>query len=57
MARLRYADILRAANADNDVKVEGDAALQVKKMLDMLEDLDDVQDVFHNADLGAAAYA
>ncbi len=43
--------------ADNDVKVEGDAALQVKKMLDMLEDLDDVQDVFHNADLGAAAYA
>jgi len=43
--------------ADNDVKVEGDAALQVKKMLDMLEDLDDVQDVFHNADLGDAAYS
>ena len=43
--------------ADNDVKVEGDTALQVKKMLDMLEDLDDVQDVFHNAELGDAAYA
>ena len=43
--------------ADNDVKVEGDTALQVKKMLDMLEDLDDVQDVFHNAELGDAACA
>jgi len=43
--------------ADNDIKVEGDTALQVKKMLDMLEDLDDVQDVFSNADLGADAYA
>ena len=39
------------------IAVTGDTALQVKKMLDMLEDLDDVQDVFHNADLGAAAYA
>ena len=28
-----------------------------KKLLDMLEDLDDVQDVFSNADLGADAYA
>ncbi|MGE8218066.1 MAG: YebC/PmpR family DNA-binding transcriptional regulator, partial [Stenotrophomonas maltophilia] len=43
--------------ADNDIKVEGDTALQVKKLLDMLEDLDDVQDVFSNADLGADAYA
>jgi YebC/PmpR family DNA-binding regulatory protein len=43
--------------ADNDVKVEGDTALQVRKMLDMLEDLDDVQDVYHNAELGDAAYA
>jgi transcriptional/translational regulatory protein YebC/TACO1 len=25
-------------------------------MLDMLEDLDDVQDVYHNADLGDAAW-
>ncbi|ODS63063.1 MAG: transcriptional regulator [Arenimonas sp. SCN 70-307] len=43
--------------ADNDIRVEGDTALQVRKMLDMLEDLDDVQDVYHNADLGDAAYA
>ncbi|PJL71690.1 YebC/PmpR family DNA-binding transcriptional regulator [Stenotrophomonas maltophilia] len=43
--------------ADNDIKVEGDVALQVKKLLDMLEDLDDVQDVYSNAELGAYAYA
>ena len=43
--------------ADNDIKVEGDTALQVRKMLDMLEDLDDVQNVYSNADLGDAAYS
>ncbi|MGV8961161.1 MAG: YebC/PmpR family DNA-binding transcriptional regulator [Stenotrophomonas sp.] len=43
--------------ADNDIKVEGDTALQVKKLLDLLEDLDDVQDVYSNADLDAGAYA
>jgi len=43
--------------ADNDIAVDGDTALQVRKLLDMLEDLDDVQDVYSNADLGADAYA
>ncbi|MBY4596566.1 YebC/PmpR family DNA-binding transcriptional regulator [bacterium BD-1] len=43
--------------AENDIRVEGDVALQVKKMLDMLEDLDDVQNVYSNADLGDAAYS
>ncbi|TXI79976.1 MAG: YebC/PmpR family DNA-binding transcriptional regulator [Flavobacteriales bacterium] len=43
--------------ADNDISVQGDTALQVKKLLDMLEDLDDVQDVYSNAELGADAYA
>jgi|SRR5688572_12860376 len=42
--------------ADNDIRVEGEAALQVRKMLDMLEDLDDVQDVYSNAELDEAAY-
>lgn len=42
--------------ADNDVKVTGDTAAQVKKMLDMLEDLDDVQHVWHNAELPQEAY-
>ncbi|MGE8286773.1 MAG: YebC/PmpR family DNA-binding transcriptional regulator, partial [Stenotrophomonas sp.] len=36
--------------AENDIAVEGDTVLQVKKLLDMLEDLDDVQDVYSNVD-------
>lgn len=39
--------------ADNDIAVDGDAAVQVKKLLDMLEDLDDVQDVYSNVDQAA----
>ena len=42
--------------AENDIKVEGEVGQQVAKMLDMLEDLDDVQSVYSNADLGADAY-
>jgi YebC/PmpR family DNA-binding regulatory protein len=42
--------------ADNDVAVAGDTAQQVVKMIDMLEDLDDVQNVYHNAELGQDAY-
>jgi YebC/PmpR family DNA-binding regulatory protein len=37
--------------ADNDIAVEGDVAQQVSRLLDMLEDLDDVQAVYSNADL------
>lgn len=40
--------------ADNDVAVAGDTAEQVRKLLDMLEDMDDVQNVYHNADLSQA---
>ena len=43
--------------ADNDIRVEGETAVQVRKLLDMLEDLDDVQSVYSNADLGTDAYA
>lgn len=35
----------------NRVAVSGDAAADVQKLLDRLDELDDVQDVFHNADL------
>jgi len=42
--------------AENDIKVEGETGQQVAKMLDMLEDLDDVQNVYSNADLGADAF-
>ena len=37
--------------ADNDIKIGGDTAQQVLKLLDMLEDLDDVQNVYSNAEL------
>jgi len=40
--------------ADNDVAVAGDTAESVRKLLDMLDDMDDVQNVYHNADLGQA---
>jgi YebC/PmpR family DNA-binding regulatory protein len=35
--------------AENTVELVGDEAARMQKLLDMLEDLDDVQDVFHNA--------
>ena len=43
--------------ADNDVAVEGETAQQVARLLEWLEDIDDVQAVYSNAELGADAYA
>ncbi|WP_147653617.1 YebC/PmpR family DNA-binding transcriptional regulator [Vulcaniibacterium gelatinicum] len=43
--------------ADNEVRVTGETAQQVLKLLDWLEDLDDVQNVYSNADLPEEAYA
>ncbi|MFC3551621.1 YebC/PmpR family DNA-binding transcriptional regulator [Lysobacter cavernae] len=43
--------------ADNDIAVTGEAAQQVVKLLRWLEDMDDVQNVYSNADLGEGAYA
>ncbi|MFT3856158.1 MAG: YebC/PmpR family DNA-binding transcriptional regulator [Aquabacterium sp.] len=37
--------------AENTVSLSGDDAARMQKLLDVLEDLDDVQDVFHNAEL------
>ncbi|MDM0006407.1 YebC/PmpR family DNA-binding transcriptional regulator [Variovorax sp. J22G73] len=37
--------------AENTVDVTGEDAARMQKLLDVLEDLDDVQDVFHNASL------
>ncbi len=37
--------------AENDVKISGETAEQVIKLLEMLEDLDDVQTVYSNAEL------
>ena len=39
--------------ADNTVELAGDDAARMQKLLDAIEDLDDVQDVFHNAELAA----
>lgn len=37
--------------ADNTIALSGDDALKMQKLLDVLEDLDDVQEVFHNAEI------
>ena len=37
--------------AENTIELGGEEAAKMQKLLDMLEDLDDVQDVFHNAEL------
>ena len=36
---------------ENTIDLTGDDAARMQKLLDMLEDLDDVQDVFHNANV------
>ncbi|WP_340647737.1 YebC/PmpR family DNA-binding transcriptional regulator [Pseudoxanthomonas winnipegensis] len=46
-----YAEV--TFRADNDVAVDGETAQQVSKLLAMLEDLDDVQNVYSNADQAA----
>ncbi len=46
-----------AYRADNDIAVSGETAQQVVKLLRWLEDLDDVQSVYSNAELAADAYA
>ena len=36
---------------ENTIELSGDDAARMQKLLDVLEDLDDVQDVFHNAEI------
>ena len=35
--------------AENTIELSGDEAMKMQKILDVLEDLDDVQEVYHNA--------
>jgi transcriptional/translational regulatory protein YebC/TACO1 len=35
--------------AENEIELEGEDAARMRKLLDVLEDLDDVQAVYHNA--------
>ena len=36
---------------ENSIEIEGDDAVKMQKILDVLEDLDDVQEIYHNAAL------
>ena len=36
---------------ENNVTLSGEDAIKMQKLLDVLEDLDDVQNVFHNAEI------
>ena len=36
---------------ENTIELAGEDAAKMQKLLDVLEDLDDVQDVFHNAEI------
>jgi YebC/PmpR family DNA-binding regulatory protein len=56
-ASLAYVEAEVTMRADNTIAVEGDTAKQVLKMLGMLEELDDVQNVYSNAELGEDAYS
>jgi len=38
--------------AENTIELAGDDAQRMQKLLDVIEDLDDVQEVYHNAALG-----
>ena len=37
--------------AENSISLTGEDAVKMQKLLDVLEDLDDVQNVFHNAEI------
>ncbi len=39
--------------AENQIALEGEDGARMQKLLDMIEDLDDVQAVFHNAEISA----
>jgi transcriptional/translational regulatory protein YebC/TACO1 len=36
---------------ENTIELTGEDAAKMQRLLDVLEDLDDVQDVFHNAEI------
>ena len=40
--------------AENTIELSGDDAQRMQKLLDVIEDLDDVQDVYHNAEIDEA---
>ena len=55
-AGLKPDDAEVTMRAENDISLEGEQAQTVAKFLDWLEEMDDVQNVYSNADLGADSY-
>ncbi|MCF8147946.1 MAG: YebC/PmpR family DNA-binding transcriptional regulator [Sulfuritalea sp.] len=45
------AEAVVTMRAENPIELAGEEALRMQKLLDVLEDLDDVQEVYHNAEL------
>jgi len=41
--------------AENPIELTGDDAVRMQKLLDVLEELDDVQDIYHNAEIDSEA--
>jgi len=39
--------------AENPIELTGDEAIRMQRLLDVLEDLDDVQAIYHNAEMDA----
>jgi transcriptional/translational regulatory protein YebC/TACO1 len=37
--------------AENTIELAGEDAQRMQKLIDVIEDLDDVQEVYHNAEL------
>nr|MBP6294885.1 YebC/PmpR family DNA-binding transcriptional regulator [Hydromonas sp.] len=48
-AGMEYAEADITMRAQNDIELTGDDAVKMQKIIDMLEDLDDVQEVYTNA--------
>ena len=47
-----HADVAEVTmRAENTIELAGEDAARMQKLLDALEDLDDVQEVYHNAEL------
>ena len=40
--------------AENSIELSGEDALRMQKLLDVIEDLDDTQDLYHNAEMNPA---
>jgi len=50
-AGLKPDDAQVTMRAENPIEVTGDDAARMQKLLDAIEDLDDVQEVYHNAEI------